>query len=100
MFSRFAGSGFQGLALTPPLDQLFFLAADQFGLPARLFLTPSQLYRVNHRLHVDFSLPWRIRAVLSDFHAVFTAHKSSFFTDLNLDRAGLARRIRLLDFTG
>ena len=63
-----------------------FLAANQFGIFSGLSLWRSKHFRLNFfSRQVGF---------------VFTPDKGTFFTDLDLDGAGLAGRVSLLDFRG
>jgi hypothetical protein len=77
------------LAHTALLGQVLFLAAQQLCLRARFFLAALQFGLVDHRRR---GLIARRRVVALD--------ESALLAHLDLDRAGLAARIGLLDLAG
>jgi len=83
-------TGFGFFALAAFFGQLFFLAADQFGLPACFFFTTGQFSVVNGRFGSSF------RRTAGGFVIAFD--QGAFFAHFNLDRAGLAGGVGLLDF--
>jgi len=87
-FSRCTGFGL--FALTATLSQLFFLAAQQFGLLASLLLTACQFCFVNDGR----------RRCLWLRHFVVTLDKCALLAHFHLNGAGSSRRVGLLDFGG
>jgi hypothetical protein len=88
-------------ALAPLLRQRFFLAPDQLGLLARLFLAalPFVLLELLVRLHLRLRLR-RGRRLGARLGRVLALDEGAFFAHLDLDGARLAARIGLLDLGG
>ena len=87
------------LALQAALHQLFFLAANQLGLTARLPLATSKLCTVDDRRCKDFlqRLYNRFNRRINPF---FAAHKSAHFFCSDRDGTHLTGGVCLLDFRG
>src|SRR5207237_3868296 len=79
-----------GLAQAALLRKLFLLLAHQFGLGARLFLAAAQFGLLRSGSGSGLLLG---RGIVALDERALLAH-------LDLDRAGLAARVRLLDLAG
>ena len=99
-FVRGAGFGFLVFALLAARCQLFFLAADEFGLVTGFFFAAHQFSCVNHMGRGHWLGGWHFGAFWHGIHAVFAADKRALFAHFHLDRAGLATGVSLLDLGG
>ena len=94
-FFRFQACLFFGLHFRQSglfFAQFGFLSRDQFGLAARFLCTPLSFGFVDDRRNRFSLFYFRTESLFVPFD------KCPFFSDLNLDRAGFAGGISLLDF--
>jgi hypothetical protein len=102
LFGLLAFAGFGFFAQTALLDQLFFLAADQLGLAARVFLAASQfgLVDVGCGGRSGRSLG-SLLCVLGRGRVAFIAlDEGALLAHLDLNGAGAAGGVGLLDLAG
>ena len=97
-FSGFPGTRFLLFAFAAALDQLFFLAADELGLAACVFLTAGEFGVVDQGCG-DF-LDFFCRNITACIRAIFAADEGALLAHFHLDRTGFARGVGLLDFSG